>query len=134
MSCFSEVFQHSSDWRWRPLVLSWKIAERFLFPLFLLQTIYGVISLALCPHILLQAPQHFRSTEITCEGCFACQSICSVIFLHFGMSRVVHTEEASRWMSTTDTCQPGLPVPLFNFCSKLIECERRMACVVKRST
>ena len=44
------------------------------------------------------------------------------------------TQEASRWMSTTDTCQPGLPVPLFKFCSKLIECERRMACVVKRST
>ena len=35
-----------------------------------------------------------------------------------------------RWMSTIDTCQPGLPVPLFSFCSKLIECERRMACLV----
>ena len=68
MSCFSEVFQHSSDWRWRPLVFSRKIAKRFLFPLFLLKAIYGVISLALCPHILLQIPQHFGSTEITCEG------------------------------------------------------------------
>ena len=50
----------------------------------LLQAIDGVMSLALCPQVVSGAPQHFRSSEkqTTCEGCFASQSICSVVFLH----------------------------------------------------
>jgi len=38
----------------------------------LLQTIDGVMSLALCPPVMSQASQHFRSSEkqATCEGCF----------------------------------------------------------------
>ena len=46
----------------------------------LLQVINGVMSLALCLHVVSQAPQHFRSSEeqTTCDGCFARQSICSV--------------------------------------------------------
>ena len=34
---------------------------------------------ALYPQVVSQAPQHFRSSkkQATCEGCFACQSICS---------------------------------------------------------
>jgi len=52
----------------------------------LLQAI-GVVSLALCPQVVSQASQHFRSSEkeATCEGCFAQQSISSVISLHSGM-------------------------------------------------
>ena len=53
----------------------------------LLQAIDDVMSLALCLPVVSQAPQHFRSSEkqATCEGCFARQSICSVISLHSGM-------------------------------------------------
>ena len=59
-----------------------------------LQVIADVVSLALCAQVVFQAPQHFRSSEkqATCEGCFACQSICSVIFLHSGMSAAVHPQ------------------------------------------
>ena len=35
-----------------------------------------------------------------------------------------------RWMSTINTFQSGLPIPLFTFCSKLIQSVRLMACVV----
>ena len=64
----------------------------------LLQAIDGVMSLALCPQLLPQASQHFRSSEkqATCEGCFACQSIYSVISLHSDMSRAVHILEFSK--------------------------------------
>jgi len=57
----------------------------------LLQAIDGVMSLDLCPQVVTQAPQHFRSSEkqVTCEGCFARKSICSVVSLHSGMSRAV---------------------------------------------
>ena len=45
---------------------------------------WGVMSLALCPQVVSQTPQHFRSSEMqtTCDGCFFPQSICSVISLH----------------------------------------------------
>ena len=45
--------------------------------------------LALCLQMVSQTHQHFRSSEkqTTCEGCFARQSICSVISLHSGMSK-----------------------------------------------
>ena len=47
----------------------------------LLQAIDGVSSLALCPQVVSQAPQHFGSSETqpACDGCFSCQSVCSVI-------------------------------------------------------
>ena len=53
----------------------------------LLQTINGVMPLALCPPVMSQATQHFRSSEkqATCVGCFASQFICSVISLHSSM-------------------------------------------------
>ena len=44
----------------------------------LLQAVDGVISLALCLQVVSQASQHFISSE----GCFAHQSICSVVSLH----------------------------------------------------
>ena len=48
-----------SDWGWPFLVLSRKI--RWALPLSsLLQAVDGVVSLALCPQLVSQAPQHFR--------------------------------------------------------------------------
>ena len=64
----------------------------------LLQPIDGVMSLALCPQVVFQASQHFRSSEkqAPCEGCFARQSIYSVIYLHSSMSRAVHPQAFSK--------------------------------------
>ena len=47
-----------------------------------------LMSVVLCPQVVSQAPQHFRPSEKqgTCEGCFARQSINSVISLHSGMT------------------------------------------------
>ena len=60
----------------------------------------GMMSLALCPQVVSQAFQHSRSSEkqATCGSCFACQSICSVISLHSGMSTGVF--EGGCWPST----------------------------------
>ena len=51
--------------------------------------------LALCPQVVSQASQHFRSSkqQAICVGCFARQSVCSVVSLHTGMSRAVHPQE-----------------------------------------
>ena len=88
-------FQCSSDWRWPYLVLSKKTSSASSFHASLLKAIDSVMSLALCPQVVFQATQHFRSSEKrdTCEGCFARQSICSVISHHSGMSRAVHPPE-----------------------------------------
>ena len=75
-------FQCSSDWRWPSLILSRKIFPGISpFHTSLRQAIGGVMSLALCRQVVSQASQHFRSSEkqATCEGCFARQSIYSVI-------------------------------------------------------
>ena len=55
----------------------------------LLQAINGVMSLAWCLQVVSQASQHFRSSQkqATCQGCFALQSICSVVSSHSGISR-----------------------------------------------
>ena len=68
----------------------------------LFQAIDSVMSSALYPQVVSQAPQHFRSSErqANCEGCFARQSICSVISFHSGMSRAVHPQNFGRWMSS----------------------------------
>ena len=94
----------------------------------LLQAIYGVTSLALCPQVVSQAFQHFRSSEkqATCEGCLVRQSVCLVISFHCSVSRAVHLQE-----STIGTLQSGPPVPLFTFCSSLIESVRMVACLVR---
>ena len=64
----------------------------------LLQMIDDVMSLALCLQVVSQAPQHFRSSEkqAACEGCFACQSVCSVISLHPSTSGAAHPHEFSK--------------------------------------
>ena len=71
-----------------PLSFQGRSSSTSSFSTSLLQVIDGVMSMALCPLVVFQAPQHFRSSEMqaTCEGCFACQSICWVISLHSGMS------------------------------------------------
>ena len=73
-------------------------SSAFSFHASLSQAIDGVISLALFPQVVSQAPQHFKSSEkqATGEGCFARQSICSIISLHSGMSSLVHPQEFSK--------------------------------------
>ena len=63
-------FQCWSGWQWPFLVLSRKIVEHFSFYASLLQAINGEMSLALCPLVVSQDPQHFRSseTQATCDG------------------------------------------------------------------
>ena len=63
----------------------------------LLQAIDGAMSLALCQQVVSQALQHFKSSEkqATCEGCFACQSVCSVISLHSAMLFIVQVDPTS---------------------------------------
>ena len=65
-----------------PLSFTHSFTSSFFYSL--LQTINGVMSLALCPQVVSEAPQHFRSSEkqATCEASFAHQCICSVISLH----------------------------------------------------
>ena len=61
----------------------------------LLQVNTGVVSSALCQQVLSQAPQQGRSSEMqaACDGCFARQSVCSVISLHSSMSWAVHPQQ-----------------------------------------
>ena len=70
-------------------------------PASLMQAIDGVIYLALCPQIVYQAPQHFKSSEkqAPCDSCLAYQSICSAISFHSGRPRAVHPQRFPRWMS-----------------------------------
>ena len=75
--------------------------DRLAFPLStpVLQAIDDVMSLPLCPQVVSQVSQHFRSSEKqgTSEGCFTRQSILSVISRHSDMSRVVlHPQEFSK--------------------------------------
>ena len=55
-----------------------RLSSASSFHAFLLQAINSVVYLALCLQVLYQPPQHFRSseTQATCDGYFACQSIC----------------------------------------------------------
>ena len=78
----------------------------------------------LCPQVVSQAPQHFRSseTQVTCAGCFVPQSVCLVISLHPGLSRAVGYTQRSFSKVDVDHwhiyASLGFP---FKFCSKLIE-------------
>ena len=63
----------------------------------LLQVIDGVMFLALCPHVVSQAPHHFRSSKMqaTHDSCFSHQSISSVVSFHYITSRAVPPQEFS---------------------------------------
>ena len=70
------------------------------------------MSSTLCPQVVSQAPQHFKSSHMQAsyEGCFARQSICSVFCLHSGMPMAVRPQEFSKVdveHMTYDTCQLG---------------------------
>ena len=95
-----------------------RLSSASSFHTFLLQVIDGVMSLALCPQVVSQASQHFRSSkkQATCEGCFASQSICSTISLHSGMSKGQYTHRSFwKWTLTIDTFHYGLSIPFFTF-------------------
>ena len=70
-----------------------RLSSASSFHVSLLQAIDGVMPLALCPQVVSQSPHHFRSSEkqATCEGCFARQSIRSVISLRSGPSLISRT-------------------------------------------
>ena len=57
-----------------------------------------MMSSALCSQVVSQASQHFRASEkqVICEVCIARLSVCSVISLHSGISRVVYPQEFSK--------------------------------------
>ena len=62
----------------------------------LFQAFDSVMSSALYPQVVSSS----STLQSFCEGCFARQSICSVISLHSGMSRAVHPQSFGRWMSS----------------------------------
>ena len=47
----------------------------------------------LCPKVVSQAPHQFRApeTQATCDGCFVCQSVCSVISPDSSMYKAVES-------------------------------------------
>ena len=65
-------FQCSCDWLCPFLVFWRKFVKRFLSPRLSPPDINGVMTLALYPQVVSQASQHFRSSETTCDGRFAC--------------------------------------------------------------
>ena len=77
---------------------------------FFLQAIDGVMSLALCQRVVSQAPQHLRSSEkqVTCEGCTACQCICSVISLHSSQCEEYEKVLKRKEKKYTDFCLNSL--------------------------
>ena len=100
----------------------------------LLQAVEGVMSLALCPQLLSQAPQQgFFETKTVRNCCFAHQYIYLILSLDFGgiCMRLNIYRGLQMWMSNADTCQTRVNChSIFIFCSKLIECVTMMACVV----
>ena len=98
----------------------------------LLQVINGVMSLALCSKIVSQVPQHLtlpRCKPLVMVALPASLSAWSFPFTPACPGRYTH-RSFERWMSVIDTFQSGLPIPLFDFCSKFIESVRMTACVV----
>ena len=98
----------------------------------LLQVINGVMSLALCSKIVSQVPQQLtlpRCKPLVMVALPASLSAWSFPFTPACPGRYIH-RSFERWMSVIDTFQSGLPIPLFDFCSKFIESVRMTACVV----
>ena len=89
----SKQLQCSSDWRWTSLVLSRKVDERFRFPRVSPPgdrwcDILGFVPAGSVPS---SSVLKISKTQATYYGCFAHQSSCSVISLHSGLSRAVHS-------------------------------------------
>ena len=102
----------------------------------LLQAVDGVMSLALCPQVVSQAPQQeFFETQTVRNCCFAHQYICLVISLDFSGICMGLNRGLQMWMSNADTCQTRLTChSIFILCSKLIECVTMVCCFKVRST
>ena len=107
-------------------------SSAFSFSSSLLQAIIGVMSLALCPQVVSQASHHFRSSEKHPLVRAALPANLSARSFPFTPACPGQYTRRSfrRWMSTIDTFHSRLPIPIFTFCSKLIESVRMMACVV----
>ena len=86
-----------------------------------LQSIDGVMSLALCPQVVYQAPQHLPTSKPLVMGACSRQSICSVISIHSDWHVKPRGVFEGGCMSTIETFQSGLPIPLFAFRSTLTE-------------
>ena len=123
-SCLSEVspklplkqFHCLSDWQLPSLILSRKIMQCFLFPRLSLWGVNGVMPLALCPWVVSQASQHFRSSEKqTTWGGFALPARLSPRSFPFTPACPGQDTHRSfqRWPLTIDTFQCGLPIPPF---------------------
>ena len=73
---------------------------------FLPRVVSNVMSLALCPLVVSQAPQHFRSFEVqaSCDGSFACQSVSGYFpwLCRIQDSLYIH-RSLCRWTSNSDT-------------------------------
>ena len=72
----SKQFKYWTDWRWSYLVLSRKIiGEKKKLSKSLLQVINQMMSLALCQHVVSQAPQHLpRHKSLVMVALTTCQS------------------------------------------------------------
>ena len=110
-------FQCSSDWRWPSLVLSRKIFPRLLF-----SRRSMVWCSWLCAHrqcLRLLSTWYIPRRKLLVVAAFPPV----YLFGHFPPPRHVlgstPTAVLEGWMSNADTCQYGLPIPLFTFCSKL---------------
>ena len=72
---------------------------------FLPRVVNNVMSLVLCPLVVSQAPQHFRSSEVpaSCNGSFARQSVSGYFpwLCHVQDSLYIH-RSLCRWTSNTD--------------------------------
>ena len=99
----------------------------------LLQVIDGVMSLALCLLVVSRASKNIsdllRSKLLERVALPAFLSAQSFPFMPACPGQYSH-RGFQRWMSTIDTFQSGLPIPLFTFCSMLVESVRMLTCVV----
>ena len=118
-------FQCLSDWHWSLLSFQGKLSNASSFRASLLRAINCVMSLALCPQVVFQAHHHFRSAEplvmIALSTSLFAQSFPFTPACPQEFSKV----DVDHWHILS-----GLPIPLFTFCSELIESVRRMACEV----
>ena len=98
------------------------------FNVSLLQEINGVMSLALCSQHLntLDLPRCKPLVKVALPAILSARSF---PFTPACLRQYTH-RSFRRWMSTIGTLHSGLPMPLFTFCSKLIESVRMIARVV----
>ena len=104
----------------------WRLSSASPFHASLNEAIDGVTSLAFCPQVVSEAPQHFRSSEIqaNCDALSASLSAWSFPFTPACPGQYTYRSFRG-WMLTLDPF-----VWAFTFCSELTESVWMMACVV----